>query len=201
MKGNAIITITSCDRDLRKHDERWVQDTAAERRSRIAECIIAYQQRADGPSPDHPHRRYIFTRKIAFSAGSDVTLDQVKALVPLIRERFVIDCFQAAIDRRQGKVYMLFDWFDYSTGQCVYLYATRRTQLAALLVTHLGLPHGDDGGTWTNYYLREYYQADPLVFERLLRHTQGVLQPGSLLSRVMEDMVRHVTLMCLGVKK
>ena len=70
----------------------------------------------------------------SFSVLGYVTVGDLVDIIPKIRERFVIDGFQAAIDRDNQTAHMVFDWFDRSNGHCVYLYPNKRVRFSVFLV-------------------------------------------------------------------
>ena len=99
-----------------------------------------------------------------------MTVDDLKEVIPGIREKFVIDCFQVAIDRERQVAHMVFDWYDRSHGHCVYLYPHKRVRLSVFLVQELDLARPDGYELWLRHFLLEDYREDPQLFQKMTEY-------------------------------
>ena len=154
MIGTSLLTFNETPTDLSVYEDSWCGNTIEEREKRLLDEIRQWHindlglaneddiQKLEQRNPYAllPSKNMRFIREISFPVINAVTVDDIREIIPKIRDKFVIDCFQVAIDREGMVAHMVFDWFDRSRGNCVYLYPNKRVRFSVFLVRELDLP-------------------------------------------------------------
>ena len=189
MKESSLLTFNNTPKDLSAFGECWISESIAEREEKILAEIRAWHIREHHLDTEEavrrleehmpyallPSKNIRLIREVSFPIGDAVTIDDLKEIIPKLREKFVIDCFQAAIDRRQHVARMVFDWYDRSHGGCVYLYPNKRVRLSVFLVRELTYPDLTDGyEMWLRHFLQEDYKENPGIFQKMAEHVKHV---------------------------
>ena len=157
-----IFEIKPRGRDLYPNKEMWVGETYAEREAKI----VAYIMEKTFSTP-HVNMKYI--REIIFKIKEDTTIDDLKKLAGLIKEKCVIDCFQITINRRGNIAHLLFDWYDYKKAECFYLYDSYQLTLSVLILRELQLPIPNNlTGKWIKYFIQYDQSKNPTIFNDLM---------------------------------
>ena len=199
MKGNSLLSFHDAAGDLTKFADRWIMETIESRESvivkeirskRIKEMMLESEEEiADlekkSPYALLPSKNIRLIREITFPVTSEVTVEDLKDIVPKIRAKFTIDCFQVAIDHESNTAHMVFDWYDRRHGECVYLYPNKRIRLSVFLVRELDLPRPEGYEFWLRHFLLEDFKEDDQIYKsdseelkhiRLSRKTYTVLR-------------------------
>lgn len=209
MTGSNILTFDNNPSDLSSYEEHWLSETIAEREVRVLSDIRAWHIKdkkleteerikkleEESPYALLPSKNIRFIRDVVFPVDEDVTVGDLVDIIPKIRERFVIDGFQAAIDRDQQMAHMVFDWFDRSNGHCVYLYPNKRVRFSVFLVRELGLPRPEGYEMWLRHFLLQDYKSDPQIFNRLTEHIKH-LKLGRRGYVIVRDALQYTELVC-----
>lgn len=130
--------------DLSKNNERWKVDEIENRQARAAavckELTGRKMQAAATP-----------VREAVLNLRPDTSLQQLRELATVLKEKKGIDCFQIYIHRDEGKsredlnhhAHMLFDWTDYKTGKSIKLKRADMSQIQTIVADHLGMQRGE----------------------------------------------------------
>jgi hypothetical protein len=214
MKESNILTFNNTPSDLTGFPEHWLCETVVEREVKILGDIRAWhimnhrlktekdvrELEKNSPYALLPSKNIRFIREISFPVDEHVTIDDLKDIMPLLRQKFVIDCFQAAIDRRQHVARMVFDWYDRSHGSCVYLYPNKRVRLSVFLVRELDLPRPDGYEMWLRHFLQEDYKENPGIFQKMAEHVKHV-RLGRQGYNIVRDALQYAELVCKNLIK
>lgn len=214
MKESNILTFNNTPSDLTGFPEHWLCETVAEREVKILGDIRAWhimnhrlttekavrELEKNSPYALLPSKNIRFIREISFPVDEHVTIDDLKDIMPLLRQKFVIDCFQAAIDRDRQIAHMVFDWYDRSHGKCVYLYPHKRVCLSVFLVRELDLPRQKDYQLWIRHFLQEDYKDRPQIFDIMTEQVKH-FRLGRRAYNFLRDCVLYAELACTGVIK
>lgn len=214
MKESCLLTFNNTPVDLSVFAEHWLSETIVEREERILGEIRAWHIREHGLDTDEavrrleecmpyallPSKNIRFIREISFPIGETVTVDDLKEIIPKIREKFVIDCFQAAIDQERQVAHMVFDWYDRSHGNCVYLYPHKRVRFSVFLVRELDLARPEGYEMWLRHFLLEDYKEDPQIFRRMTELVKHV-RLGRRGFNLVRDALQYAELVCRNMVK
>lgn len=214
MKESSLLTFNNTPKDLSAFGEYWISESIAEREEKILAEIRAWHIREHHLDTEEavrrleehmpyallPSKNIRLIREVSFPIGDAVTIDDLKEIIPKLREKFVIDCFQAAIDRRQHVARMVFDWYDRSQGSCVYLYPNKRVRLSVFLVRELDLPRPDGYEMWLRHFLQEDYKENPGIFQKMAEHVKHV-RLGRRGYNIVRDALQYAELVCKNLIK
>lgn len=214
MKGNSLLTFHDVEGDLTKFVDHWAQESIADREKVILAEIRKRRIKELGLESDEeimesekkspyiflPSKNIRLIREISFPVGDEVTIDELKEILPKIKTKFIIDCFQVALDHETKTAHMIFDWYDRHRGECVYLYPNRRVRLSVFLVRELDLPRPDGYELWLRHFLLEDFKEDGSIYQSVseeLKHAR--------LSRksynVVQNTVQYAELVCKRMVK
>ncbi len=214
MKENNLLKFNNAPTDLSVFSQHWISETIAAREERILGDIRSWHINARklkseeavkklekvSPYALLPSKNIRFIREITFAVDEDVTVEDLKEIIPKIRKKFVIDCFQVAIDQEHQVAHMVFDWFDRFHGHCVYLYPHKRVRLSVFLVRELDLPRPDGYEMWLRHFLLDDYKEDPTFFQRLTEHVKH-LRLGRRGYDLVRDALQYAELVCRNLIK
>ena len=185
MKGDKLLSFPGArPKDLSSFEDSWIGETISERDSRVLAEIRAFHikelgletedeiKELEGKSPFAllPSHNMRYIREIIFPVSDNVTQSDLKEVLPGIRERFVIDGFQTAIDHQRHMAHIVCDWYDRRNGTCVYLYPNKRDRLSVFLVRELDLPRPAGYELWLRHFLLEDFKEDEHVFQTWADH-------------------------------
>lgn len=181
--------------DLPDSLESWKSSSVAHRLEGISKDYYeAYK--TELRSCHRPFKCYMF------SINSHTELHHLLYLASKIKKRFNIDCFQISIDRKGEKAYMTLDVYDKAAHSNIYLYPTLMNTLKAMTVQTLGLevPEDSNKGLFCYYCIKEEYDEDPSVFEKL---KNWVLHnsPTPRNRQIMNCMIDYMEKKCQGASK
>ena len=214
MVGTSLLTFNEAPTDLSVYEDSWCGNTIEEREKRLLDEIRQWHindlglaneddiQKLEQRNPYAllPSKNMRFIREISFPVINAVTVDDIREIIPKIRDKFVIDCFQIAIDRENMVAHMVFDWFDRSHGNCVYLYPNKRVRFSVFLVRELDLPRPEGYEMWLRHFLLEEYKEDKEVFRIMSEHLKH-LRLGRRGYNLVRDALQYVELVCRNLTK
>lgn len=214
MKGNSLLSFHDVAGDLTKFADRWIMETIEARESvivkeirskRIKEMMLESEEEiADlekkSPYALLPSKNIRLIREIAFPVTSEVTVEDLKDIVPKIRAKFTIDCFQVAIDHESHTAHMVFDWYDRRHGECVYLYPNKRIRLSVFLVRELDLPRPDGYEFWLRHFLLEDFKEDAQIFKSVSEELKHIRLSRKTYN-VLRNSVQYAELVCKKLVK
>ena len=214
MKGNSLLTFHDAEGDLSKFEDHYVQESISDRekvllieirKRRIKELRLESEEEimeSEKKSPYIllPSKNIRLIREISFPVGDEVTIDDLRAILPKIKSKFTIDCFQVAIDHEAKTAHMIFDWYDRHRGECVYLYPNRRVRLSVFLVRELDLPRPEGYEFWLRHFLQEDFKEDGSIFKSVseeLKHARLSRKGYS----VVRNAIQYAELVCKRIVK
>lgn len=214
MKNNSLLIFNNSPTDLAVFNERWIGETIVEREERILAEIRAWHIREHRlnteeavkrleermPSAFLPSKNIRFIRELSFPVGDAVTVEDLKEITPKLRKKFVIDCFQVAIDRTHQTAHMVCDWYDRSSRSCVYLYPNKRIRLSVFLVRELDLPRPDGYEMWLRHFLLQDYKENPGIFHRMTEQIKHA-RLGRRGYNIVRDALQYAELVCKNLIK
>lgn len=158
-----FLKFTYRDSDLEPTGESWFDDFYDARLEAIKDNVID----ATGFKPSknmQPIREGVFAIK------DSTTVDDLKELAVRIKEVYIIDCFQIAIDRESNTAHMLFDFNIRDKGKSVVLNRSEHIALSVMIILDLDLPHLDNAENWMGYFLKGRFSVNESVFEDWLNN-------------------------------
>lgn len=151
------------DCDLEKGEESWIGAYYDDRLEDIVENFI--ESTGFKPSKNmRPIREGVFVVK------DSTTIDDLKDLAERIKEFYLIDCFQIAIDRESNTAHMLFDFNIRDKGKSVVLNRSEHIVLSVMIILSLDLPYPDNTDKWMGYFLKGRFTDNESVFEDWLNN-------------------------------
>lgn len=214
MKGNSLLSFHDVQGDLTKFKDHWVleeissrqQDILKEiRKRRIKELMLESEEEISTlekktPYALLPSKNIRIIREITFPVGDEVVLDDLKDLLPKIKSKFTIDCFQVAIDHDSHTAHMVFDWYDRHRGECVYLYPNKRIRFSVFLIRELDLPRPEGFEFWLRHFLMEDYKEDSKIFKSVSEELKHVRLSRKSYN-VLQNSVQYAELVCKKLVK
>lgn len=177
-----FLTIQTAHKDLPDTLESWKESTYEERR----QSVIKYSKENRGYPPAF-NMNYL--KRMTFEIERKVELHHLFGLIPKIQEKFGIECFQISIDRKNNLVHMLFDWYDRENNTCRYIYKAKIYNLTVMIIQSLDLPYPFVSGRWLYYFLKEEFDNNPDVFDKLdewVKHQNPSAKTYSVLKNLIE---------------
>lgn len=190
---NDFIKFVYKESDLDLQPEFWQRDSYED----IHNAIMAFFNTATGFLPSKNLRPI---REGVFPIVEKTTINDLKAVAKKIEQKFVIDCFQIAIDRKDNTAHMLFDFCNKKTARCVKLNRSQQIALSVLILRSLNLPRPKSASLWLRFFLTSEYSDDPKVFADILNH----LKHAGLSKRkyhIARDVLKYVQMVCQGLVK
>ena len=107
MIGTSLLTFNEEPTDLSVYDDCWCGNTIEEREKRLLDEIREWRINDLGLANEDdirkleqrnpyallPSKNMRFIREISFPVINAVTVDDIREIIPKIRDKFVIDCF------------------------------------------------------------------------------------------------------------
>lgn len=156
--SNRLISFSRSNGDLKPYDEYWATDTFDERKSKIFTFIkkLTY-------FPPSSNMSYI--RDVSFSVRPTITLEDLRRFADLIRQEYIIDCFQISIDRTKNLAYMMFDFVNRQTGKIVELSISDHRYMLSKAFKFVGQADKIPD-EMLRYFIVSEYKYDPSIFRR-----------------------------------
>ena len=158
-----IIKFSNRSSDLSYAEDHWHKEGYDQRLEEIMDNIV--NTTGFAPSKNmQPIREGVFRIKESTNIGD------LKALAVRIKEVFMIDCFQIAIDREENMAHMLFDFNIRDKAQSVVLNRSEQIILSVMILRYLDLPLPDRAEGLYGYILKSRYTDNEDVFENWLNN-------------------------------
>ena len=158
-----VIKFSNRNTDLEKTEELWVGTGYDDRLDDIMDNIVKTTGFA-------PSKNMQPIREGVFQIMDSTTVDDLKDLAERIKEVYLIDCFQIAIDRDHNTAHMLFDFNIRDKGKSVVLNRSEQIVLSVMILRYLDLPRPECADEWMGYFLKGRYTDDEDVFENWLNN-------------------------------
>lgn len=214
MKGNSLLSFHHADGDLTKYTDHWALESIDTRESaiikeirskRIKELMLESEEEIvdlekKSPFALLPSKNIRLIREITFPVTDEVTVDDLKDIVPKIKSKFTIDCFQVAIDHESHTAHMVFDWYDRRHGECVYLYPNKRIRFSVFLVRVLDLPRPDGYEFWLRHFLLEDFKEDAQIYKSVSEELKHIRLSRKTYN-VLRNSVQYAELVCKRLVK
>lgn len=188
-----VIRILPRKGDLEHTPEYWQSSGYDDRDREIVEFIVA--NTGFRPSPN-----MIYIREGVFHVKDTTTMEQLRELSVMIRERLRIDCFQISIDRERSEAHMLFDWYDREKVKCCHLTDQHQLKLSTMIVRELEIDDIEVRDLFLRYFLEEDYSCSPAVFKKAIEYLRHQ-RPPKLIYRVMLNSLMYAEKKIQGVVK
>lgn len=214
MKGNSLLSFHNADGDLTMFADHWALESIEAREAvilkeirsrRIKELMLESEEEiADlekkSPFALLPSKNIRMIREITFPVTDEVTVEDLKEIVPKIKSKFTIDCFQVAIDHESKTAHMVFDWYDRRHGECVYLYPNKRIRFSVFLVRELDLPRPEGYELWLRHFLVEDFKEDNQIYKSVSEELKHVRLSRKTYN-VVRNSVQYAELVCKRLVK
>lgn len=158
-----VIKFSNRNTDLEKTEELWVGTGYDDRLDDIMDNIVKTTGFA-------PSKNMQPIREGVFQIMDSTTVDDLKDLAERIKEVYLIDCFQIAIDRDHNTAHMLFDFNIRDKGKSVVLNRSEQIVLSVMILRYLDLPRPECADEWMGYFLKGRFTDDEDVFENWLNN-------------------------------
>lgn len=158
-----VIKFSNRGSDLDRTEEFWQGEGYQQRLDDIMDNIVKITGFA-------PSKNMQPIREGVFHIQDSTTLDDLKELSRRIKEIYLIECFQIAIDRDNNTAHLLFDFNVRETAKSVVLNRSEQIVLSVMILRFLDLPRPECAEEWLGYFLKGRYADDEDVFDNWLNN-------------------------------
>lgn len=146
-----------------------------------------------------PHPNLKMYRQVSFKIKASVSVDDIRSLAKVIRQRYKLDCFQVSVNRPTNEAHMLFVWLDEEMNGIVFTDFDYK-KLAVLILRYLNLPRPAVMTPLVKFFLKDAYMLNEDVFSQQLDVLFHTRIPGINYS-LLADALRYAESMCKGELK
>lgn len=143
-----------------KDDELWKLSTFESKETEILEYIKEKKK-------VYPAKTMNYIREGIIEYQGYISMETLKVLAVKISSVFPMSCFQILIEKKHGRIRMLFDCYDREKMESFYLYEAPHNKLSAMIINELRLQAAACDSKWYRYIMIEDYCDDPNLFIKL----------------------------------